>query len=98
MPRNLVVCFDGTNNQFGRENTNVVRLVESLVRGRPNEQLFYYDPGVGTLPEPWFSTRTGKWLSKAMGLAFGAGLLEKVERAYIYLMNYWERETDVYLF
>ena len=26
--RNLVVCFDGTNYEFGREPTNVVRLIE----------------------------------------------------------------------
>lgn len=30
MPRHLVICFDGTNNEFGLENTNVVRLIPVL--------------------------------------------------------------------
>lgn len=48
MPRNLVVCFDGTNNQFGPGNTNVVRLVQALDRD-PARQRLYYDPGVLSL-------------------------------------------------
>ena len=51
MSRNSVICFDGTNNKFGPQNTNVVRLVQSLLRD-PSRQGLYYDPGVGTLPEP----------------------------------------------
>ena len=47
MARNLIVCFDGTSNQFGANDTNVVRLVQSLERSHPL-QLVYYDPGVGT--------------------------------------------------
>lgn len=30
--RDLIVCFDGMSNEFGRENTNVVRLVQSFTR------------------------------------------------------------------
>lgn len=51
MARNLILCCDGTNKQFGPENTNVVRLIQALDRD-PTKQLLYYDPGVGTLPEP----------------------------------------------
>jgi hypothetical protein len=50
MARNLIVCCDGTDNQFGTNNTNVVRLVQVLDRD-PQKQLVYYDPGVGTMPE-----------------------------------------------
>jgi uncharacterized protein (DUF2235 family) len=50
-PRNLVLCFDGTNNQFGPKNTNVIRLVQLLDRLSTKQRL-YYDLGVGTLPEP----------------------------------------------
>jgi hypothetical protein len=31
MARNIVICCDGTDNEFGYENTNVVRLIQSLV-------------------------------------------------------------------
>ena len=95
MPRNIIVCCDGTNNEFGPENTNVVRLVEILER---DAQLVYYDPGVGTLPEPGIWSKIGGMISQIGGLAFGAGLPWKVEEAYTYLMNYWERGDRVFLF
>jgi hypothetical protein len=46
---NIVIGCDGTNNQFGFNNTNVVRLVQVLNRN-PKEHITYYDPGVGTFP------------------------------------------------
>ncbi|HZC82291.1 MAG TPA: DUF2235 domain-containing protein, partial [Nitrospiraceae bacterium] len=97
MPRNYVICCDGTNNQFGIENTSVVRLTQVLLRD-PSRQRLYYDPGVGTLPEPGALTSIGKTLSKWYGLAFGTGLTWKVQQAYSYLMDFWEPGDDVYLF
>jgi uncharacterized protein (DUF2235 family) len=97
MSRNLVLCFDGTDNQFGYENTNVVRLVQSLDRD-PTKQRLYYDPGIGTLPEPGFVTPIWKRLNELCGLAFGAGLTWKVSEAYSYLMDLWEPGDQVYLF
>ena len=70
MGRNLVVCLDGTNNQFGDVNTNVVRLIQVLHRDQ-RKQRIYYDPGVGTLPEPGVATWIGKKISEGIGLAFG---------------------------
>jgi uncharacterized protein (DUF2235 family) len=95
--RRLVLCFDGTNNQFGPENTNVIRLVQVLDRDAARQRL-YYEPGVGTLPEPGVLTRLGKRVSELFGLAFGAGLLDKVQEAYGYLMDHWEPGDQVFLF
>jgi uncharacterized protein (DUF2235 family) len=97
LPRNLVICCDGTNNEFGRENTSVVRLVQALDLD-PSRQLLFYDPGVGTLPEPQFWTRLGKWLSKAAGLAFGLGLMRNVSEAYLWLMDTWAPGDRVFHF
>ena len=97
MPRNLILCCDGTNNKFGPENTNVVRLVQVLERD-PDKQRLYYDPGVGTLPEPGVVTWLGKKISDICGLAFGAGLTWKVQEAYCYLMEMWEPGDRVFLF
>ncbi|MSR59007.1 MAG: DUF2235 domain-containing protein, partial [Planctomycetaceae bacterium] len=30
MPKNIILCCDGTSNEFGSTNTNVVRLFQSL--------------------------------------------------------------------
>jgi uncharacterized protein (DUF2235 family) len=85
MPRNLVICCDDTNNQFGTDRD-------------PSKQRLFYDPGVGTLPEPSRVTASGKRISEIGGLAFGAGLTGKVENAYTFLMDSWELGDQVYLF
>jgi uncharacterized protein (DUF2235 family) len=97
MSRNIVICCDGTNNQFGRQNTNVVRLIQSLDRAA-GKQLLYYDPGVGTLPEPKAIDAVKKWFRKVVELAFGAGLVQNVVEAYTFLMDYWEPDDRVFLF
>ena len=47
MPKNIVVCCDGTGNEYGDRNTNVVKLFQ-IIKKDPNKQIAYYDPGVGT--------------------------------------------------
>jgi uncharacterized protein (DUF2235 family) len=97
MPKNIVICFDGTNNKFGSQNTNVVRLVQ-LIERNPSTQRLYYDPGVGTLPEPGVWSALGKRVSEIYGLAFGRGLSWKVQEAYSYLMDFWEPGDKVLVF
>jgi uncharacterized protein (DUF2235 family) len=50
MPRNLVVCLDGTANQFSHKNTNVIKLFSVLEMSE--SQLAYYDSGIGTYLPP----------------------------------------------
>lgn len=95
--RNLILCFDGTNNQFGTENTSIIRLIQVLNRD-PEQQLLFYDPGVGTLPEPGYVSALGKWFSKVVGLAFGAGLFDKVSDAYRFLMEHSRPGDRVFVF
>ncbi|KAK7051225.1 hypothetical protein VNI00_004725 [Paramarasmius palmivorus] len=45
--RNLVVCIDGTANQFGDKNTNVVELYSRLEKD-DHLQMTYYNSGIGT--------------------------------------------------
>jgi uncharacterized protein (DUF2235 family) len=97
MARNLVVCCDGTNNQFGQETTNVVRVVQSLRQGT-DAQIVYYDPGVGTMPDPRVISHIGQRVSEAIDLGFASGFDRKVEAAYTYLMNTCEPDDQVFLF
>ncbi len=97
MSKNLVLCFDGTNNQFGPEDTNVVRLVKVLDRD-PAQQRLYYDPGVGTLSEPGLFLPIVKKFSTWFGLAFGLGMSRKIQEGYCYLMDVWEPGDNVFLF
>ncbi|RII26355.1 MAG: hypothetical protein CXR31_11735 [Geobacter sp.] len=97
MARNLVICCDGTGNQFGSVNTSVVRIVQTIERD-PAKQRLYYDPGVGTMPEPGVWGKVQQKYSQIMGLAVGAGLMGKVQEAYTYLMNIWEPGDRIFLF
>ena len=56
--KTIILCCDGTSNEFGRVNTNVVRLFQSLDLTPASGQVAYYDPGVGTLAAPGFSCRS----------------------------------------
>ena len=96
MSKNIVVCSDGTGNEFGDHNSNVVKLY-SVVIVDGKRQVGYYHPGVGTMGAPTAHNKLSKAWSVVMGLAFGAGLLANVGGAYRYLMNTYESGDDVFL-
>jgi len=97
MPKNIVICCDGTGNEFGPTNSNVVKLFQVIVRG-PAAQTGYYDPGVGTIAAPEAISRFMKWLTWKLGLAFGFGLKRNICEAYGYLMDHYEPGDSVFLF
>src|SRR5947207_12784094 len=97
MSKNIVIFCDGTNNEFGICNTNVVRLVQ-LATQDDSTQLVYYDPGVGTLPDPGAWTRIAKKISKWKALAFGTDIEGKVTTAYSHLMDVYEPGDKVFVF
>ncbi len=94
--KNIVICCDGTGNEFGDCNSNVVKLYSTLVQDE--NQIAYYCPGVGTMGAPNARGRVGKQWSKMSGLAFGVGLLDDVGDAYRYLMENFKDGDLVYLF
>jgi uncharacterized protein (DUF2235 family) len=98
MPKNIVVCCDGTGNDFDDPSTdsNVVKLSETLVLSEA--QTAYYHPGVGTMGSPkargWLDSQ---W-SHIQGLAFGAGLIDNVADAYRYLMDTYQEGDRIFIF
>jgi uncharacterized protein (DUF2235 family) len=97
MPRNLVVCLDGTNNEFGASNTNVVRLFQSLVRD-DTRQLQFYDPGVGTFGHPGAILGITKKLTQTLGMAFGLGVTQNLTDAYTFLMRSFAPGDQIFIF
>jgi len=95
--KNIVVCCDGTGNQFGDNNSNVVKLYSALIIDG-KRQVGYYHPGVGTMGSPASHNKVSAFWSVVMGLAFGAGLLGNIADAYRYLMDVYEDGDKVYLF
>ena len=97
MAKNIVICCDGTGNEFGDHNSNVVKLYSTLIIDHI-QQVGYYHPGVGTMGSPTATNKLSKAWSVLKGLAFGAGLLANVGDAYRYLMNVYETGDRVFLF
>jgi uncharacterized protein (DUF2235 family) len=100
-PKNIVICLDGTGNQFKEHNSNIVTLY-SVLEGTRVEgervQEAYYDPGVGTLADPAYRTPIGKGINKALGMAFGRGLTRNITEAYSYLMDTYRDGDRIYVF
>ncbi len=96
MPKNIVLCFDGTDNSVDGDCTNVMRLFRSLERSP--RQLTYYDPGVGTLSDPSSTTRTGRFFSRLLDSALGHSLRDNFCEAYRFLVRYYEPGDDIFLF
>jgi Uncharacterized alpha/beta hydrolase domain (DUF2235) len=94
--KNIVICCDGTGNEFGAENSNVVKLYQRLISDPT--QVMYYHPGVGTMGSRSALSVTGKWWTKVIGLAFGYGIFDNVADAYIYLMRRFHPGDNVYIF
>ncbi len=94
MAKNIVVCCDGTGNEYGSNNTNIVDMYEPIVRDQ--DQIAYYDPGIGTFSI--FGREFGKSIGILLGQAFGYGLTENIEDAYVYLMDRYEPGDRVFLF
>jgi len=96
MPKNIVICCDGTGNQFGYENSNVVKLYKTLECDA--FQITYYHPGVGTMGARNALSRIGKWWTRIIGLAFGYGISDNVADVYQFLMRTYDLGDKIYVF
>jgi len=98
MPKNLIVCCDGTwNNQENEQNgvnipTNVVKLYHALAEKDVNgiTQEKYYHPGVG-------GENLG-WINLFLGGTFGVGISRHIQSAYHWLASHYEDGDNIWLF
>jgi uncharacterized protein (DUF2235 family) len=96
MPKNIVICCDGTGNQFDESKSNVIKVYKTLICD--DNQIAYYHPGVGTMGSRNALSRIGKLWTKVIGLAFGYGISDNVADAYQFLMRTYETGDKVYVF
>ena len=88
-PRTIVICLDGTGDQFDADNSNVVKFISCLKKDDPF-QITYYQAGIGT----YSNAHTLKGgLSAGLDMAVGSGLGIHIKDAYSFLMQNY-REGD----
>jgi uncharacterized protein (DUF2235 family) len=91
--RTLVVCLDGTGDQFDHDNSNVVHFVATLKKDDPN-QVVYYQSGIGTYDGHGVSGG----FTAAMDMAVGSSLGVHVRDAYEFLMQNYHEDDRICLF
>lgn len=96
MPKNIVICCDGTGNGVEVNLSNVLKLYRSLKRGP--EQVVYYDTGIGTLGKTSAWSRLKQKARGVFGMITGYGLDEDVTSAYRFLCEHYCEGDNVFLF
>jgi uncharacterized protein (DUF2235 family) len=96
-PRNVVLCCDGTANEFAQHNTNVVKLY-SVLDHDPSRQVAYYHPGLGTMEPAGALTPFTRKVTKLLGMAIGYGLANDIRDAYVFLMNHYRHGDRLFIF
>lgn len=100
MPRNLIVCCDGTGNEINENISNVLKFYRVLAKsesGSP-QQIVYYHPGIGTLSKVNAWTRRWQNFVRVLQLATGTGLEDHVLSTYEFLVRNYQEGDKIFLF
>lgn len=96
MPKNIVICCDGTGNEVGVTISNVLKLFRVLTKD--DAQRVYYGPGVGTIGNLDAWQRAKQKAQAFFGLATGYGLDADVLGAYRFLCQNHSDGDLIWLF
>ena len=89
MPKKIVILLDGTSNEIStKKRTNVLRLYGCLLKR--DDQLVYYDPGVGTIGDENLWLSAWRRVQEVWGMATGWGLDANVKDAYRFLVENYD--------
>jgi uncharacterized protein (DUF2235 family) len=97
MPKNVVVCCDGTANEFAQDRTNVVKLFSTLIHD-PDRQVLFYQPGLGTMEPAHELSPFRRRLARLLGQAVGYGLEDDIRNAYVFVMDQLNEGDRLFLF
>ena len=91
-PRKLFLFMDGTGNEIGDAQTNVLKLYRSFQQD--DLQFGHYIMGVGTNNSASPQYRPFQYAKAVLGLAFGLGLEDDVMQAYRWLAVHYRSSRD----
>lgn len=103
IPKQFVLCFDGTGNKFAGDesDSNVLKIFRMLDRSK-SHQFHYYQPGIGTYVTSKSFSHTGRFQRiksaylKAKDSAVGSSFAEHVMGGYKFLMRYYSPGDEIY--
>jgi uncharacterized protein (DUF2235 family) len=97
-PRTIVLCFDGTSDEYEKRNTNVVKLFSMLKKDDWSKQNCYYQPGVGTYFFPGVVSPVFNWVAKVWDEAVAWYLDAHVMAGYNFIMQTYRVGDKICLF
>ncbi|KAK0221275.1 hypothetical protein IW262DRAFT_1296008 [Armillaria fumosa] len=96
--RTLVLCFDGTGDQFDADNSNIVQLCWLLKKDDPSQQMVYYQSGVGTYEPPQVPGLLTSKMYKTVDLLIAWSLDSHVMDGYQFLMQNYRAGDRICIF
>ncbi|KAF8962961.1 hypothetical protein BDZ97DRAFT_1920088 [Flammula alnicola] len=96
--RTLVLCFDGTGDQFDADNSNIVELFSMLKKDNPDKQLVYYQAGIGTYTSPQIATPLASSISKSLDMAVAWNIDAHIMGGYEFLMQNYRTNDKICIF
>ncbi|KAI9566395.1 hypothetical protein HD554DRAFT_2117826 [Boletus coccyginus] len=96
--RTIVLCFDGTGDQFGTDNSNIIQFFSMLKKDDPAQQMVYYQAGIGTYTIPEIATPFMAKLSKTIDTMVGNHLNAHVMSGYEFLMQNYDAGDKICIF
>ncbi|KAG6840745.1 hypothetical protein C0991_004654 [Blastosporella zonata] len=96
--RTLVLCFDGTGDQFDEDNSNIVNFFSMLKKDDPKDQLVYYQAGIGTYTIPQIAKPMMAKVHRAVDSMIGIHLDAHVMSGYEFLMQNYEAGDKICVF
>ncbi|KAJ7133376.1 hypothetical protein C8R44DRAFT_23113 [Mycena epipterygia] len=96
--RCLILCFDGTGDQFDADNSNIVQLVSALKKDDRMKQMVYYQSGIGTYTSPKFATPFTTKISLTLDAMIAWNLDSHVMAGYEFLMQNYTANDRICIF
>ncbi|KDQ53578.1 hypothetical protein JAAARDRAFT_197382 [Jaapia argillacea MUCL 33604] len=96
--RTLVLCFDGTGDQFDETNSNIVQLTAMLRKDDTTKQLVYYQTGIGTYASPLAATPLLAGAYETADQMFAFTLESHIRGGYKFLMDNYTDGDSICIF
>ncbi|KAJ7206376.1 hypothetical protein GGX14DRAFT_568347 [Mycena pura] len=96
--RCLILCFDGTGDQFDADNSNIVQLMSALRKDDRTKQMVYYQSGIGTYMSPKSATPFTTKISLTLDTAIAWNLDAHVMGGYEFLMQNYTATDRICIF
>jgi uncharacterized protein (DUF2235 family) len=97
-PKTLILCFDGTTNEYSANNSNIAKLYSILSKDHPTKQACYYQPGLGQYFDPGTVNPLLQKFAQGADWGFAWYLYQHIIDGYKFMVQNWNEGDSIYIF